>query len=288
MTKKPFPPVFLPDLDILSGRDLSSTSAVGRKDMDPHMRPTWSRPWLLLLAFLFLMSCSQSSTGSAWLDRLINVDYGSWGKAIKDHLGLYEKELKKLNPQYENASRESITHPVQRVILSLFAMQKKEGVIVELGSWTGGGALLMAPFLKRDQSYHAVDTFNADHMPDEYIQEYLRGRKHLDVFKANILPLKKKVVIYQGTTIEIAAKWPKDRMIDLLFIDADHSYAAVSADWRNWSPFVRKGGIIAFHDYYVKTKGGHPGVRRFVDENIVDTAGKNFHYVEGLAWYIVE
>jgi predicted O-methyltransferase YrrM len=246
------------------------------------------RPWLLYLPFLLLARCSPLSTGSAALDKLINADSGRWGKAIELHLDLYEKELKKLNPHYENATRESITQPVQRVILSLFAMQKKDGVIVELGSWTGGGVLLMAPFLKHDQSYHAVDTFNADHMPDQFVQDYLKGRKHLDVFKENIRPLQKKVVIHQGTTIEIAAEWPKNRMIDLLFIDADHTYEAVSADWRNWSPFMRKGGIIAFHDYYVKTEGGHVGVRKFVDESIADMAGKNFHYVEGLAWYVVE
>jgi predicted O-methyltransferase YrrM len=234
------------------------------------------------------VSCSQRPPGSAALDRLVKVDYGRWGKTISGRLDLYEKELKKLNPQYENACRESITHPVQRVILSLFAMQKKDGVVVELGSWTGGGALLMAPFLKHGQSYHAVDTFNADNMPDKYVQEYLRGRKHLDVFKENIRPLKKKIVVHQGTTTAIAAEWPKNRMIDLLFIDADHAFEAVSADWRSWSPFVRKGGIIAFHDYYVKTEGGHVGVRTFVDKYIVDRAGKNFHFVEGLAWYVVE
>jgi predicted O-methyltransferase YrrM len=256
--------------------------------MDLHLRRILPQCPLPCLAFLLLVGCSQRSTGSAWLDRLIDTDYERWGKAIEDHLDIYITELKKLNPHYEIASRESITQPLEKVILSLFAMQKKDGVIAELGSWTGGGVLLMAPFLKHNHSYHAVDTFNADHMTDKYIQEYLKGRKHLDVFKDNIRPLKKKVVIHQGTTVEIAKTWPKNLLIDFLFIDADHAYAAVSADWRNWSPFVKKGGIIAFHDYYVKTPGGHEGVRAFVDECIAGRAGKNFHYVEGLAWYIVE
>lgn len=248
----------------------------------------WLWLWLLGLPFLMLAGCSRSSTGSAALDKLIKTDYRQWGITIERHFDLYEKELKRLNPQFENAARESITHPVQRVILSLFAMQKKDGVIVELGSWTGGGVLLMAPFLKNDQSYHAVDTFSADQMPDKYVQEYLKGRKQIDVFNENIRPLMKKVVIHQGTTNEISAKWPENQRIDFLFIDADHTYEGVSADWRNWSPFVRKGGLIAFHDYYVKTPGGHTGVRKFVDETIVTRAGKNFHYVEGLAWYTVE
>ena len=36
--------------------------------------------------------------------------------------------------------------------------------------------------------------------------------------------------------------------VDLLFIDADHSYAAVKADYELYRPLVSRGGMIAFHD----------------------------------------
>ena len=36
--------------------------------------------------------------------------------------------------------------------------------------------------------------------------------------------------------------------IDVLFIDGDHSYEAVLADWLLYSPLVKKDGIVAFHD----------------------------------------
>jgi hypothetical protein len=36
--------------------------------------------------------------------------------------------------------------------------------------------------------------------------------------------------------------------IDFLFIDADHSYEAVKADWNEWFPKVREKGYIALHD----------------------------------------
>lgn len=35
---------------------------------------------------------------------------------------------------------------------------------------------------------------------------------------------------------------------DLLFIDADHSYASVRADWDNYGPMVAGGGLVVFHD----------------------------------------
>ena len=36
--------------------------------------------------------------------------------------------------------------------------------------------------------------------------------------------------------------------IDVLFIDGDHTYAGVKADFDLWSPLVRPGGLVIFHD----------------------------------------
>lgn len=35
---------------------------------------------------------------------------------------------------------------------------------------------------------------------------------------------------------------------DLLFIDASHDYESVKKDYENYKKYVRKGGLIAFHD----------------------------------------
>ncbi len=35
---------------------------------------------------------------------------------------------------------------------------------------------------------------------------------------------------------------------DFVFIDADHSYAGVSADWDAYRPMLATGGIVALHD----------------------------------------
>jgi cephalosporin hydroxylase len=39
-----------------------------------------------------------------------------------------------------------------------------------------------------------------------------------------------------------------DRSVDFLFIDGDHTYEGVKRDYELWSPLVRSGGIVAFHD----------------------------------------
>jgi len=41
----------------------------------------------------------------------------------------------------------------------------------------------------------------------------------------------------------------RGRKIDFLFIDGDHSIEGVQSDWNTFSPFVRSGGYVAFHDY---------------------------------------
>jgi cephalosporin hydroxylase len=51
------------------------------------------------------------------------------------------------------------------------------------------------------------------------------------------------------------------RSIDFLYIDGDHTYAGVKKDFEQYSPLVRKGGIIAFHD--IVTTGRDHEVHRF-------------------------
>ncbi|MDO9027520.1 MAG: class I SAM-dependent methyltransferase, partial [Candidatus Roizmanbacteria bacterium] len=39
-----------------------------------------------------------------------------------------------------------------------------------------------------------------------------------------------------------------DRKVDFLFIDGDHHKLVVESDWQLFSPLVRQGGVIGFHD----------------------------------------
>ena len=52
--------------------------------------------------------------------------------------------------------------------------------------------------------------------------------------------------------------------VRLLWIDGSHVQDQVSRDFRNWTPFVVDGGIVAFHDTYE-----YEGVRRVIDEEVV-------------------
>jgi cephalosporin hydroxylase len=51
--------------------------------------------------------------------------------------------------------------------------------------------------------------------------------------------------------------------VELLFIDGDHTYEAVSTDYRLYSPLVRPGGMIALHDILPHSRAPDIQVDRF-------------------------
>lgn len=81
-----------------------------------------------------------------------------------------------------------------------------------------------------------------------------------------ILSLYPGARVVRGKSVDVA-KTIADNSLDFVFIDADHSYAAVREDLLAWVPKVRVGGIVSGHDYFEshKTK---LGVVRAVDEYV--------------------
>ncbi len=65
-----------------------------------------------------------------------------------------------------------------------------------------------------------------------------------------------------------------DETLDFVFIDASHVYDEVTRDISCWYPKVKKGGIIAGHDF----------ISRFdVPDAVQDFFGTNF-YLKGNSW----
>lgn len=61
-----------------------------------------------------------------------------------------------------------------------------------------------------------------------------------------------------------ASKLYKDGSLDFVFIDAMHTYDGITADITAWMPKIRKGGVLAGHDY------DWPEVKRGVDGILYD------------------
>lgn len=62
-------------------------------------------------------------------------------------------------------------------------------------------------------------------------------------------------IIHRKPSLE-AVETFADESLDFVFIDGDHTFNAAVQDIIKWSPKVRKGGMIAVHDYTPMRRGG--------------------------------
>jgi predicted O-methyltransferase YrrM len=117
--------------------------------------------------------------------------------------------------------------------------------IVEVGT-AGGGTLLL---WSRVADPHA--TIITIDLPGGQFgggSSYLR----VPLFRKILLPTQTLHIIRRNSqiqeTVDIARGFLKGNDADFLFIDADHTPTGVRTDCWLYSPLVRRGGIIAFHD----------------------------------------
>jgi MMP 1-O-methyltransferase len=149
-------------------------------------------------------------------------------------------------------------------------------VIVEIGSFLGAGAILLAgPRLVRgsgivycvDPFDGTGDSFSVPHY--QRILEEIGGGSLRDHFENNIRDagLDAWVRIQQGPANEVARAWTKP--IDLLYLDGDQSRTGVRETYDSWVEFLKIGGIIAVHNSEPGDHApDHDGHRCIVQEEI--------------------
>ncbi len=79
-----------------------------------------------------------------------------------------------------------------------------------------------------------------------------------------------------------AARLIADRSLDLVYIDAEHSYAAVREDIAAWLPKLRPGGFLAGHDYVPEDPDNGQGVCQAVRERF----GKPHRVYDDSSWLV--
>lgn len=153
---------------------------------------------------------------------------------------------------------------------NLCGMVPIEGTIAELGVWQGRSLCAIAEVIRdRRLRVHAVDTFQGTEGERDLVHDC--GGTLQQVFEANLtrFSIRGQVEVHPGSTVAVAAQFP-DATLDLVFIDANHSYQQTSADIKAWLPKVKSGGILCGHDYKRPWRHfwGHDrnGVKRAVDE----------------------
>lgn len=139
---------------------------------------------------------------------------------------------------------------------------------VEVGSWLGRSTAFMAQQIRdsgKRIALYAVDSWEDRYIgyASEAMQEKYRGQSPREIFAANIeaCGFSRFVTAMNLPSVE-GAKQFADGSLDVVFIDGDHY--DVAADIAAWLPKVKRGGILAGHDYNLSHQGAFP-VRRDVD-----------------------
>ena len=160
-------------------------------------------------------------------------------------------------------------------------------VIVEIGSFFGAGAILLAGprRIRGSGVVHCVDPFDGtgDSFSVPHYQRILAKfssgslRDHFErnIHDAGLAPW---VRIHQGRADEVARSWTTP--IDLLYLDGDQSQKGVREAYGSWAQFLKVGGIIAVHNSAPDNHTAeHDGHRCIVEEKIKPPRYSNIRLV---------
>lgn len=199
------------------------------------------------------------------LTTLLGIKKNRWEKSINK----FSIRAKKKHPQYPWDKFTDIIKRFWQLSLSslperafLFRLShdlQENSKIVEIGSWVGESSCLLATGLKGAESkLYAIDNFigNASELDakDRYKKrmDKLKVNNTKEFFDKNIahFGLESKVAPIVADSV-LAAKdfCEKEKSIDLIFIDGDHSIDGTKKDINTWLPFLKDGGIMVFHDF---------------------------------------
>ncbi|MEM2465500.1 MAG: class I SAM-dependent methyltransferase [Candidatus Bathyarchaeia archaeon] len=136
-----------------------------------------------------------------------------------------------------------IEYEIAKLIELVYSIKPK--VILEIGTANGGSLFLFTRVAESNATLISIDLpggmFGGGYprWKIPIYKAFARENQKIFLIRAdshNPATLKKLVSILGG------------RKIDFLSIDGDHIYKGVKKDFETYSPLVRKGGIIAFHD----------------------------------------
>jgi hypothetical protein len=138
--------------------------------------------------------------------------------------------------------------------------------IVEVGAWKGRSiAYLGVEIINsgKDIKVDAVDTWEKMATEDYHNTDvYVKTKRLYTLFTSNISPVSSVVTPVRKTSLEAALQY-ENNSLDVVFLDACHTYECVKEDIAAWLPKVKAGGYLAGHDYEWSED-----VRRAVDESI--------------------
>lgn len=134
---------------------------------------------------------------------------------------------------------------------------------------SGSRFLEIGTYAGRSFSYLAVEVVNSGKKIELYGIDGFGwpGEASFESFMRNMEPITyaapdQVMRIYKGNSVDLSRSFP-DAHFEFIFIDANHEYESVKADILAYLPKVKRGGVLAGHDY---SEIEHLGVYQAVHE----------------------
>jgi hypothetical protein len=149
--------------------------------------------------------------------------------------------------------------------------------IVEVGSFAGDGAKIIAPFVKHLIS---IDPFLPNYDPTDMASEN-QTLKNAEFDFYQVLQRFSNISHLKMKSIE-ASKLFADNSLDAIYLDGSHQYESVAEDIEAWWPKLKQqtGNVFGGHDF---EKSGWSGVAKAVSEKFPNAKIEIF---EDTSWQV--
>lgn len=190
--------------------------------------------------------------------------YMSTFKSFPTRLSDYRKEKSpvSIDDIWKTLQRNQISIQQNAYELEIFFKQIVRNVnpslICEIGSYCGGSLYAFSKLLSQDGTIISIDYITESHGLKTRHQR-VQSKKRVETMIRND-GLNVRLIENKSETAEDELVSVLDgRFLDVLFIDGDHHL--IEQDFHRYSKYVRKGGIVGFHD----TRNRHyPNIRDFI------------------------
>ena len=125
----------------------------------------------------------------------------------------------------------------------------EKGIWVELGSWTGkSAAYCVVELLNRNKlgRFVCVDTWEGGEEHQDH--EFVTSKSLKEIFQQNLKPISGKYEQLVSLSWDAASLFKNDS-VDFCYVDAGHTYDAVTKDLTAWWPKIKPGSYFAGDDY---------------------------------------
>lgn len=121
-------------------------------------------------------------------------------------------------------------------------------LVVELGTNIGTTSILLSAVAKRvctTDVFEKIDLINDEEQRGIYAKAFGNNKHYYPFIMKKLTQFNIEVVQCLSTDFALAFL---PGTVDMVFIDADHSYNGVKTDYEAWFDRIKIGGYYAFHD----------------------------------------